>query len=197
MKLRIELRKLIIIFVIGFCVYSTIEVVFNAIEGTMIGYKGASYWTLKGASTIYTGVLGGIILIILGKINEIGWCKHHCCMLALAFMSAIIVLAAEFLLGFLLNIQLKLNLWSYEGRFGNIMGQICLPYGFYWFLLAPLAFWLDDLLRWVFYKVGFLKEHRRVYSLLWLYRQLLSIKPPHWGGTTTYAKKESIRLEML
>jgi uncharacterized membrane protein len=192
MKLKIEARKHLIIFVMGFCFYTVIEVVFNA----FFGNKSPNFWTLKGDSTFYTGILGGVLLILLGKINEISWCKKNCCLPVLAICGAVIVTLAEFVLGLILNVWLKLNLWTYEGMFLNIMGQVCLLYMVFWIFLAPLAFWLDDLLRWILYKVGFLKSHRKIYSLLWLYRQLFSLKAPKWTGTTTYSKKPSIRINV-
>ncbi len=190
--MKIEFRKNVIIFVIGFFTYTTIEVVYNA----FFGHKTPNFWTLKGDSTFYTGILGGVLLILLGKINEIDWCKKKCSLLLLSLGSAVIVLVSEFILGLVLNIWLKLDLWSYEGLFGSILGQVCLLFGIFWFFLAPLAFWLDDLLRWIFYKVGFIGKHRKIYSVLWLYRQLFSFKPIKWDGPTTYAKKQSVRVQL-
>ncbi|MFQ9801704.1 MAG: putative ABC transporter permease [Clostridia bacterium] len=42
----------------------------------------------------------------------------------------------------------SLQIWDYTGQPGNIMGQICLPYGVLWFAIMPFTIWLEDRLRW-------------------------------------------------
>jgi uncharacterized membrane protein len=61
------------------------------------------------------------------------------------------ITAIEFVAGIILNIILQLNVWDYSNMPFNILGQVCLPFSFLWFLLSFAAIWLDDWLRyWLF-----------------------------------------------
>ena len=46
------------------------------------------------------------------------------------------ITAAELAVGLVVNLALGWNVWSYEAEFGNLLGQICPLYSFYWYCLS-------------------------------------------------------------
>lgn len=132
--------KELILFLIGGFIYLGIELL----------YRGYSHWTMF--------LLGGLCFLIIGALNEnfeweLSFIKQSC-------IGAIAVTALEFIFGIVFNIILQLNIWDYSELPLNILGQICLPFTFIWFLLSAIAIVLDDWLRyWLF------KEEKPHYHL--------------------------------
>ena len=62
-----------------------------------------------------------------------------------------IITLMEFIFGCIFNLLLNLNVWDYYDLPFNIMGQICLPYMFLWFLLSPVCIVVDDYIRYLFF----------------------------------------------
>ena len=62
-----------------------------------------------------------------------------------------IITLMEFIFGCIFNLLLNLNVWDYYDLPFNIMGQICLPYMFLWFLLSPVCIIVDDYIRYLFF----------------------------------------------
>ncbi len=62
-------------------------------------------------------------------------------------VSALIITATEFIAGYILNIRMKLGIWDYSGYPFNLMGQICLRYCAYWFMLSIPAIKLCELIE--------------------------------------------------
>lgn len=119
-------------------------------------------WTVLGAAyvaleTLWRGhshpsmfVVGGLCGVLVGAINQ----HPRFYNMKIFFQSlfgAGIVLSVEFVSGLVLNVWLGLGVWDYTGQIGNVMGQICLPYGVLWLLLMPFAIWLEDTARWLFW----------------------------------------------
>ena len=46
------------------------------------------------------------------------------------------ITAVEFVSGLVLNVWFKMGVWDYSSLWGNLLGQICLPYSLMWCLLA-------------------------------------------------------------
>lgn len=93
-------------------------------------------------------VIGGICSIAIGLINEYP-SFYNLKMYQMSAIGTLIVLAIEYISGMILNVWLHMNVWDYTGIWGNINGQICLPYSLPWFFICvPLAIWCDDYLRW-------------------------------------------------
>ena len=63
------------------------------------------------------------------------------------FLGTILITVFEFILGYILNIKLGLGIWDYSNIPFNIMGQICLPFSFLWFVLSYFVIILDDILK--------------------------------------------------
>jgi len=82
----------------------------------------------------------------------------------------VLILCVEFAAGYLFNIVLGLAIWDYSNLPMNIMGQVCVLYGVFWLLLAPFAIWVEDYMRFAFFREG------EYYSLSRIYRKLFTLK---------------------
>ena len=80
--------KCILLFLVGACVYYNVEICF----------RGHSHWTMA--------VLGGILFIIIGNINEKGAASRRIPLLAQGFSFLILITAFELAAGVVLNIWL-------------------------------------------------------------------------------------------
>lgn len=126
-----RVNKAVILFLIGAAAYALIEVAF----------RGYTHWTMA--------VLGGILFLLLGGINE--WIPWEMPLVLQCVIGAVIVTVAEFLAGLILNVWLGLGIWDYSDVPGNILGQICPQFIFAWLGLSLVAIILDDWLRyWLF-----------------------------------------------
>ena len=125
--------KYLILFVIGGTIYYSLECAFHLVT------KGEAYshWTMF--------LLGGLCFQIVGGINEFySW--------ELAFwkqcvIGSIIITVLEFITGCIVNIWLGWNVWDYSQVWGNVLGQICLPFSLIWIILSGVAIVVDDWLR--------------------------------------------------
>lgn len=120
------LKKEFFIFIIFGISYFTLEIL----------YRGYSHWTMI--------FLGGIVSVFIGLINEI---TPNMRMWKQMFLGTILITVFEFILGYILNIKLGLGIWDYSNVPFNIMGQICLPFSFLWFVLSYFIIMLDDILK--------------------------------------------------
>ncbi len=138
---------------------------------------GTIYYALEGIWHIRSGgyanivmlPIGGLCGICIGSINQIPK-FYNLKIIFQCLISTIIVLSIEFISGCILNIWLQLNIWNYSNYAFNILGQICLPYGLLWFIISPFAIWLEDVLRYKFWREG------EYYSLLSIYKDLFTLK---------------------
>lgn len=120
------LKKEFFIFIIFGISYFTLEIL----------YRGYSHWTMI--------LLGGIVSVLIGLINEI---TPNMRMWKQMLLGTMLVTLFEFILGYILNIKLGLSIWDYSNIPFNIMGQICLPFSFLWFVLSYFVIILDDILK--------------------------------------------------
>jgi uncharacterized membrane protein len=184
MKLQIEFKKLLTIFLVGFITYIGFEVIFTAVYGEFSKLVANPFLSLQGFSSLWMGVVGGLLLIILGKFNEIDGFHLGLPMLVQSLIGCVVITLIELLSGCILNLYMGLNLWDYSYLPWNLWGQINVGHSLYWLLLSPFAFWLDDLLRWIFYRTGNFKSEVgihivKVKSLLHYYKSLFSFKNPY------------------
>lgn len=127
------ITKTFLLFTVGGILYYGIEYFYK----TFISHNN-THWSMF--------LLGGICFILVGAINEVfSW---ETPLFRQGGIGAILITLLEFIFGFILNIILKLNIWDYSSLPFNILGQVCLPFSLIWFLLAILAIFLDDFLRW-------------------------------------------------
>lgn len=122
-----------ILFLIGGSIYWLIEFVYK----TYI-YSGNTHWSMF--------ILGGLSFLILGSLNEnIPW---DWSLITQGLIGTAIITSLEFLFGYILNIQLQLNIWDYSHLPFNYKGQVCLFFSCLWFILGLIGIILDDFLRW-------------------------------------------------
>ena len=129
--MKTVIRKIIeyiIIFMAGAITYLLIE----------ICWRGYTHWTM--------GILGGIVIVLVGLINEVT--KKDLPLIIQAPMASIIITLVEYWAGYILNIQLGMNIWDYSDLPLNVDGQVCLYFSLLWMVLGIVASILDDLIRW-------------------------------------------------
>lgn len=99
-------------------------------------WRGHTHWTM--------GVLGGTCFAAIGLIDET-WpdmpVSNH------AIFGALIVTAAELVVGLIVNVWLGWGVWDYSTMPLNVMGQICLPYTLLWVLLSAVAIAVENLIH--------------------------------------------------
>ncbi len=119
--------KHFILFGIGGITYLIIELL----------WRGSSHWSMF--------FLGGVCFLVVGLINEKS--RGNIPLLLQMLVSTIIITTLEFITGYIVNIRMGLNVWSYYDLSYNIMGQVCLLYSILWFFLSFLCILADDWLR--------------------------------------------------
>ena len=146
-----------------------IEVIDRALGGNMVGFKGIKYFSMMGYSTIYMGVLAGLLTLIIELLTESNkYMKLKTYQEVL--IGGFLITLAEFICGCILNLWLHLNIWDYQGEFCNILGQIELKNTILWFLLIPIILWLDSHITYYLYNEG------QPLKLLQLYKELFTLR---------------------
>lgn len=114
---------------------------------------GALYYSIELLFRQYSHpsmfLLGGICFLICGSFNE--WLTWEVPLIFQMFLCAIAITALELLFGYILNIRMGLNIWSYSAHRFNYKGQICLLFSIIWFFLSGVAIVVDDYVRHWFY----------------------------------------------
>ena len=110
-----SLFRFLLIFILGGCGYYLMEIL----------YRGHSHWSMA--------VCGGVCLLGICFINR-RFLRLHA--IFRAGLCALFITAVEFLTGCIVNLWLGLNVWSYNARPLNFMGQICLDFSLLWFILS-------------------------------------------------------------
>ena len=125
--------KSLVMFIAGFCAFITIEVLF------------------RGYSYAMSGVMGGMAVIALDKINdEISW-ETDLAMQAL--IGGAFVTAMEFAVGAIAKYTNILpQMWDYTDVPFNLGGIICLPFTIAWTLLSVLAIFLADAINYYIFE---------------------------------------------
>lgn len=113
--MRKKKKENIILFLIGAIGYSLLEIV----------WRGYTHWSMT--------ITGGICFRIINKISKLFKNKS---IFKQALASATLITSVEYIVGLIVNILLKLDVWDYHKQKLNILGQICPLYVFLWFLLS-------------------------------------------------------------
>lgn len=111
-------RHLTELFYLGGIGYSLIEIL----------WRGFTHWSMFFA--------GGIAFVGLGIIEENMKNK----MLPLRWLTgSFFITSIEFIIGIIVNLILNLNVWDYSHEKGNLLGQICFKYSFFWLVICIIA----------------------------------------------------------
>ena len=127
-----KLLEYLVIFVIGGLAYVGIECL----------WRGHSHWTMF--------ILGGLCTVIVGGLNE-GLFPKNFGIVPQALMGAVIITVLEFITGCIVNLWLGWDVWDYSDMPFNILGQVCLLYTVFWFILSIVIIYVDDWLRHVLF----------------------------------------------
>lgn len=100
-------------------------------------WRGCSHWTMF--------LVGGICFIMIGLINEV--LPLDMTLVRQMAIGAVIITTVEFVSGCIINLWIGWNVWDYSGLPFNILGQVCLPFSFLWFLISAIGIVIDDYLR--------------------------------------------------
>ena len=127
-----RLLKAVTLAVIGGVIYYGIEAAYKGLFG-----GGRMHWSM--------GVVGGVMFLAIGAINEI---VPRCMpFIRQAILGAALITGVELAAGVILNLWLRLGVWDYSALPLNLMGQICMPFSLAWVALSAAAIILDDWLR--------------------------------------------------
>jgi len=96
-------------------------------------YSGHTHWSMFLA--------GGLCLPLLYGMNL---SLAHLPFLARCALGAVCITAVELIFGLFFNRLLGWAVWDYSGLWGNLWGQICPLYSFFWFLLCIPVLWAFD-----------------------------------------------------
>lgn len=154
MKIGNVFKILAIWFIIGM-VYFVIEGIWRIPKG---GYANISMF-----------VVGGFCGLLTGSINQIPR-FYNMSVWKQSVIGTFIVLAVEYISGYILNIKMGLAIWDYSNMYFNVNGQICFEFAVLWFFLMPAAIWLEDWIRWRFWGEG------EEYGLKDVYMEFLGLK---------------------
>lgn len=120
-----KINKSILLFLVGYCTYISIEVT----------YRNISYPIM--------GICGGLAIILLDKINDnISWNVDLCLQ---GLCGSALITFFELIIGEIaLHTSLLPVMWDYSNVPLNFDGVICLPFSIVWFFLSILAIFLAD-----------------------------------------------------
>lgn len=118
----------------------------------MIG--GVSYYFIeilwRGYSHVGIFILGGLCFVLIGSISEYYFTSRRSILIQLG-ISCLVITVLELIFGLILNVWLGLHVWDYSNLSFNFMGQICLKYSMFWFLLSlPTIVFYDYIRYWLF-----------------------------------------------
>lgn len=119
----------------GGTVYFLLEVAWK----TFSGHPERIHWSML------------ILAIILSAVLE--RCGNECpwewTLQTQALICTVLITAVELIVGFVLNIVFRLNIWDYSLLPFNFMGQICLWYSTLWFILSMIFIPVFDILKYI------------------------------------------------
>ena len=124
-----ESRDILLVFLFGAFVYGMLEIIWR-------GYTHPSMLLLGG-------ICFSVIFILEGEISQLN-------IFLRCLIYALVITAAEFIFGLVLNVWLGLDVWDYSNVPMNILGQICLPYTVIWYLLSLVCCRVCAMFRFAF-----------------------------------------------
>jgi len=127
-----DIFRTVVMFIVGFSSYITIEVL----------YRGYSFPLM--------GIMGGIVFILIDQINErFSWDID---LLYQGIIGGLYATLMELIFGLIDKFYLHWNMWDYTTEWLNFYGIICLKFSIYWCLLAILAVLIADFVNYCIYR---------------------------------------------
>lgn len=141
-SLKFTFFRYVVLWLVGFCVYITIEVLF------------------RGYSFPLMGVVGGIDFLLIGIINnKISWDID---LSIQAIIGSFIITMSELIVGTIDRMYLHYNMWDYSNLIFNYKGIICLEFSIIWIFISVLGIFVDDSINYYVFR----EEPLPYYSLL-------------------------------
>lgn len=126
------LRQLVL-FIVGFCIYITIEVC----------YRGYSYPLM--------GLCGGIILLMIDCINaKISWDMD---ILLQGCIGSVVTTLFELIIGSICLVYNFELMWDYTNVPFNFNGIICLPFSLIWIGISILGIFIADAINYYVFEI--------------------------------------------
>ena len=114
----------IILFLVGFCLYITIEVCFRGFSYPLMGF------------------CGGIIFLIIDSLNNrISWDLD---LLLQGCIGSFVITTFEFVIGGIFLLCNYSPMWDYSDMPWNFHGIICLPFSLIWIAVSILGIFVAD-----------------------------------------------------
>lgn len=134
--------KKLILFSIGFFLYSLIEVLF----------RGYTYFTM--------GILGGIILLLVDSINnKLSW---NIDLIWQGIIGSFAITTCELVLGEILKILNISSMWDYSNMPFNYDRVICVPFSIIWIFISIIGILVADFINYYIFK----EKPKPYYSVL-------------------------------
>ena len=106
--------------------YGLIEIIF----------RGYTHWSMV--------IAGGLCFLVFYILNFL--LKSNSILLR-CIIAMIIITTIEFIIGYIVNIIFKWNVWDYSNMFFNFMGQICVLYSSIWFSMGVPMTYLSNYIK--------------------------------------------------
>ena len=119
-------------------------ILYNLIE---ILWRGHTHWTMT--------VAGGLCLLLVHWVN-LRYASLP--LFARCGFDALLITAVELGVGVVCNLVLGLGVWDYSSVPGNLWGQVCPLFTFFWFLLSIPACGYSHLVHRVFTRLAEAKK---------------------------------------
>jgi len=114
-------------------------------------FGGATYGIIEILWRGYTHpsmtLTGGVCLLMIHCINH---GMQRVSRIVRWILCSLGITAVEFLVGVVVNIILRLDVWDYSAEPGNILGQVCPVFTLAWFMLSVPACFFSDWVRKMF-----------------------------------------------
>lgn len=122
------------------CVFFTGGILYTLIE---MLWRGYSHWSMT--------IAGGVCMVLVHFVSDaVGRQRGMKAFILKCLISTIAITAVELAFGVIFNLVLKMDIWDYSDKPGNILGQICPAYCGAWLMLSAAALKLSDGVRAVF-----------------------------------------------
>ncbi len=119
--------EIVSLFTVGGGAYLLIEIL----------WRGYSHWSMF--------VTGGLCVVLVCEMDR--HLRQDTHFLARCVYGAAIITSVEFVVGCIVNLWLRWNVWDYSGVPLNLMGQISLPFTMAWLVLSAPVMGMGNAVR--------------------------------------------------